>query len=214
MRLSLLVATCVLVLAACGGGNTPGASGPPSAQSVAANDADWSGLQKCPESGTWDSYLAAEQTKAPDQYQTDKKSWDDLKASGANDSYVAVYSANASHCGEFGAANPSNGTPGQVAYVYVIRFKDTSSATASYKVTSKDFNLSDTTVSQLKAAGATVSEGSATGLGANSIELSIAVAGASFFIGYWQNQSFEVALVTLNQPSSASAANSINSRIH
>lgn len=212
MQTRLLVAALVLVLAACGGGNGPGA-GPPTAQTVAANDGDWSGLQKCPESGSWDSYLNAEKTKSPDQYQTDKKSWDDLKASGANDSYVAVYSASASHCGEFGIANPS-GTPGKVAYVYVIRFKDTSSAAASYKATSKDFNLSDTSVSQLKAAGATVTEGSATGLGSNSVEISIAVVGTSFFIGYWQNQSFEVALVTLNVPSSADAASKINGRIH
>ena len=213
MRSRLLVATCVLVLAACGGGTGAGASGPPSAQTVAANDGDWSGLQKCPESGSWDSYLNAEKTKAPDRYQTDKKSWDDLKAAGANDSYVAVYSAGTSHCGEFGEANPG-GTPGKVAYVYVVRFKDTSSAAASYKATSKDFNLTDADVSQLKAAGATVSQGSATGLGANSIEISIAVAGATFFVGYWQDKSFEVALVTLNQPSSADAAGKINGRIH
>lgn len=212
MRMRLLLATCMLVLAACGGGNGLGLGGPPSAQTVAANDGDWSGLQKCPESGSWDSYLNAEKTKSPDQYQTDKKSWDDLKAAGANDSYVAVYSAGTSHCGEFGVANVS-GTPGKVAYVYVIRFKDASSAAASYKVTSKDFNLSDTSISQLKAAGANVTEGTATGLGPNSVEISIAVAGISFFIGYWQNQSFEVALVTLNQTSGSDAATKINGRI-
>jgi hypothetical protein len=215
LRTRLLVAICVLVLAACGGGNGPsrGVSGPPSAQAVAANDADWSGLQKCAESGSWDSYLAAEKTKAPDQYQTDKKSWDDLKAAGANDSYVAVYTDSTSHCGEFGAATPG-GSPGKSAYVYVIRFKDSSSAAASFKTTSKDFHLSDTEVTQLKAAGATVSEGSSTGLGDNAIELSIAIEGATFFAAFWQNKSFEVALVTLNEPSSSNAATTINGRIH
>lgn len=213
MRLRVLVATCVLVLAACGGGNGPGAAGPPAAQTVAANDGDWTGLSRCPESGPWDSYLAAEKTKAPDQYRTDKKSWDDLKASGANDSYIAVYSASTSQCGEFGIANPS-GTPGKVAYVYAIRFKDASSAAASYKATSKDFHLSDAEVSQLKAAGATVSEGSATGLGDNAIELSINVLGETFFVGLWQDKSFEVALVTVNVPSTAAVATKINGRIH
>lgn len=212
MRMRLLVVTCAFMLAACGSGTGPGGGGPPSAQTVAANDGDWSGLQKCPESGSWDSYLASEKTKSPDQYQTDKKSWDDLKAAGANDSYIAVYSGSASHCGEFGLANPG-GTPGKVAYVYAVRFKDSSSAAASYKSTSKDFNLSDSSVSQLKAAGATVSEGSATGLGGNSVEVNITVVGTSFFIGFWQNKDFEVAVVTLNVQHTADAAAKINGRI-
>lgn len=209
-----LVAASTLLVAACGVGPTPPpVLGPPSAQHVAANDSDWPGLQKCPESGSWDSYLAAEKTKTPDQYQTDKKSWDDLKASGANDSYVAVYADSASHCGEFGVGTPG-GSPGKVVYVYVIRFKDTSSAGASYKATSKDFHLSDSEVSQLKAAGATVKEGSATGLGDNSVDISVDVEGASFFVAFWQNKSFEVALVTLNGPSADAAAAAINGRIH
>src|SRR5437899_10150605 len=172
----LIILFCAIVLAACGGGSGPSlpvVQGPPSAQNVAQNSSDFPGLSKCSESGSYDSYLKQEQTKAPDQYQSDKTTWDDLKASGANDSYVAVYAANASDCGQFAAGTPS----GKVAYVYAIRFKDSTSASASFKTTSKDFHLSDDDLANLKAAGATAAQGSTTGLGDNSTVLSIDVAG-------------------------------------
>src|SRR5260370_27002373 len=149
----LVVAWSVAVLGGCGGGSSgpslPGTSGPPSAQSVASGSSAFSGLQKCPESGSYDSYLKAEQTADPAQYQTDKTNWDDLKAGGANDSYVAVYADSTSDCGQFAAGTPS----GKVAYVFVIRFKDTASAAASYKSSPKGFHLSNSDLPHLKPPG-------------------------------------------------------------
>src|SRR5712664_235919 len=191
-----LIVMCTVVLAACGG-NSPGpigVTGPPSAQAIAANDSDFSGMHKCPESGSWDSYLKAEETKNPSQYQTDKSSWDDLKAAGANDSYIAVYAENTSDCGQFAAGTPS----GKVAYVYAVRFKDSTSASTNFKTNSKAFHLSDTDVANLKAAGGTVQQGAATGLGDNSVVVSISFAGQSVFVAFWEKKQFEVALVMFN----------------
>jgi hypothetical protein len=205
---------CMVVLAGCGGSSgsgTPAVQGPASAQNVADNSSDFPGLEKCPESGSYDHYLSAEQTKAPDQYTSDKTTWDDLKKSGANDSYVVVYVSNNSDCGQFGAGTPS----GKVAYVYAFRFKDTATATASFKADAKDFNLSDSFVTSLKAAGGTVQQGSATGLGDNSITVSINIADVSVYVAFWQNKEFEVAMVGFNEPTDApSAATKINGRIH
>lgn len=202
-----------VVLGACGGGSgpsAPGAQGPPSAQSVAQNSSDFPGMQKCPESGSYDSYLKAEQTKNPDQYQTDKSIWDSTKAAGANDSYIAVYAANASDCGQFSAGTPT----GKVAYVYAIRFKDTTSASSSYKATSKDFHLSDSDVANLKAAGGTVQTGSATGFGDNSTVVSIEFGGVAVYVAFWENKEFEVAMLAFNDPTDApAAATKINARI-
>lgn len=210
----LVVATSVAVLAACGGGSgpgLPGTSAQASAQSVASGSSDFPAMQKCPESGSYDSYLKAEQTADPTQYQSDKSSWDDLKASGADDSYIVVYAESSSDCGQFASGTPS----GKVAYVYVIRFKDSASASASYKVTSKDFHLSDSDVANLKAAGATVTSGDATGLGSNSLVLSIDIQGISVYVAFWQNKQFDVAEVAFNDPNiAASAATKINARIH
>jgi len=70
-------------------------------------------------------------------------------------------------------------------------------------------------VSQLKAAGATVNTGDATGLGTNSLVLSIDIQGISLYVAYWQNKLFEVAVVTFNEPTEAPAATKkINDRIH
>lgn len=210
----LVVAASVAVLAACGGGGSgpglPGASGPQSAESVASGSSDFPGIQKCAESGSYDSYLKAEQTANPAQYQSDKTNWDDLKASGANDSYVAVYAESTSDCGQFAAGTPS----GKVAYVFVIRFKDTATAAASYKASSKDFHLSDSDVANLKAAGATVNTGDATGLGANSVVVSIDIQGAVVYVGFWQNKQFDVVEIAFNDANDAAAASKkINDRI-
>src|SRR5260370_33655930 len=100
-----VVAAAVAVLAACGGGGSgpglPGTSGPPSAQSVASGSSDFSGLQKCPESGSYDSYLKAWQTGDPTQFQTDKKTWDHLKAGGPHDNYLTAYSEHTLDCAPF-----------------------------------------------------------------------------------------------------------------
>ena len=202
-----------VVLAACGGGGSGpslGVQGPPSAQSVAQNSNDFPGMQKCPESGSYESYLKAEETKNPDQFKTDKTMWADLKTAGANDSYIAVYAASASDCGKFSAGTPS----GKVAYVYAIRFKDATSASASYKATSKDFHLSDSDIANLKASGGTVQVGTATGFGDNSTVVSIEFAGVAIYVAYWENKSFQVAMLAFNDPTDApAAATKINARI-
>jgi len=202
-----------VALAACGGGGSGpslGVQTQASAQSVAQSSSDFPGLQKCSESGSYESYLKAEETKNPDQYKTDKTTWEDLKAAGANDSYIAVYAASATDCGQFAAGTPS----GKVAYVYAIRFKDSTSAAASYKVTSKDFHLSDSDVANLKAAGGTVQVGATTGLGDNSTVLSIDVAGLAVYVAFWENKQFEVAMIAFNDAAEApGAVTKINGRI-
>jgi hypothetical protein len=178
---------------------------------VAANDSDFSGLQQCPESGSWDSYLKTEQSKDPTQYQTDKTQWDDLKTAGANDSYIVVYAKNTSDCGQFASGTPT----GKLVYVYAVRFKDSASSAANFKTSSKDFHMSDADIANIKAAGGTVAQGSATGLGDNSTVLSIDVGGTSFYIAFWQQKQFEVAIVGYNIPvaDGPPAAAKINARI-
>jgi hypothetical protein len=211
----LFLVACALVLAACGnssgGGPSLPAQGPPSAQTVAAGNTDFSEMQKCSESGAWDAYLKTEQTKDPSQYQTDKTQWDDLKAGGANDSYIAVYAKNSSDCGQFASGTPT----GKVVYVFAVRFKDSTSAAANFKTSSKDFHLSDSDIANVKAAGGTVAQGSATGLADNSMVLSIDVGGTSFYIAFWQKKQFEVAIVGYNIPiaDGPPAAAKINARI-
>ena len=209
------VLACVLLLAACGGSSGGGGGGnapqETSAKTVASNSSDFSGMTSCPESGTWDDYLKVEQTKDPSQYSTDKKDWDNLKAGGANDSYIAAYADSASNCGHFGSDTPS----GKVADVYAIRFKDSSSAAASFKDTTKDFNITDDQLTQIQSAGGKVLRGTASGFGDNSLVVEFSLAGTSFYIAFWQKNKFEVAIIVFNVPvaDGEAAASKVNSRI-
>ncbi len=213
MPLPKLIVVAALLLAACGGGSASGVGvqGPPSAQSVAQSSSDFSGVQKCPESGSYESYLQAEQAKAPDRYATDKKTWDDLKAAGANDSYIAANAGSPSDCNQFGSSN----IQGKVADVFAIRFKDSTEAAAAYTTSQGQFHLTDSDVASLKAFGATVLNGTATGLGSNSIVVKFAIANVIAYIALWQNKEFEVAMITYNLPLTVgpAAATKVNSRI-
>lgn len=203
-----------LLLAACGGSSGGGGGGTPaqtSAESVASNPSDFPGMTKCPESGSWDNYLKAEQSADPTQYASDKTDWDNLKAAGANDSYIAVYADNSSSCGHFGTDTPS----GKMVDLYAVRFKDSPSASDNFKTSSKQFHLSDTDLQTIQSAGGKVGQGSATGLGANSIAVSLSVAGLSFYIAFWQKNKFEVAMIAYNIPTTdgEAAAKKVNDRI-
>src|SRR5437879_12729139 len=132
-RFLVVISFGAVALAACGGGGSGpslGVQTQASAQSVAQSSSDFPGLQKCSESGPYEGYLKAEETKNPDQYKTDKTTWDDLKAAGANDSYIAVYAANATDCGQFAAGTPT----GQRPYVYAMQFQDRTCACAHYRL--------------------------------------------------------------------------------
>ena len=207
------VFACALLLAACGGSSGGGGILPQetSAKTVASNSSDFSGMTACPESGTWDSYLKAEKDKDPSQYATDKTDWDNLKAAGANDSYIAVYADSAANCGHFGSNQPT----GKVADVYAIRFKDAASAASSYKGMSKDFNVTDEQLTQIQSAGGKVQRGSASGLGDNSLVVEFSIAGTSFYIAFWQKNKFEVAMIAYNTPltDGEAAAKKVNDRI-
>jgi hypothetical protein len=211
LRSFLAVAIALLFACACSGPGLPLLAGPPSAKSVAESSSDFSGVKKCPEAGSYDAYLKAEQTKSPDLYRADSKDWSDLKSSGANDGYIAVYAADTSECGQF-----ENGSPaGKVAYVFAIRYRDGSSAASAYKSAAGQFSLTQSDLDNLKAAGGTVQQGSATGLSDNAMVLYIDVQDNHFYIALWQKKDFEVALLVYNLPlaEGSAAARKVNGRI-
>src|SRR2546423_14711662 len=105
------------MLAACAGPG-PALSTSPSAQSIAGNDSDFSGMTKCPESGSWGDYLKAEQQSDPTTYETDKKDWDQKKASGADDGHVAAYAPKSSGGAIFRTETPPKG---KGPHVFAVR---------------------------------------------------------------------------------------------
>ena len=178
---------------------------------MARNDADFPGLHRCQQSGSFDSYLKAEQPDNSDQYQTDQKVWDDLRTARADDGYVAAYAADNAACSTYVYGKVLD----EVGYVFAIRFKDTSSAAASYKAELTPFHLSDEDTASIKAVGGTVQQGSATGLGDNSTVVSFDL-GFTIYVALWQSKEFLVVVLLDNVSAStgASATTRINSRVH
>jgi hypothetical protein len=209
-RAAVVAAASALMLAGCGPGGTGFGGGvplgPPSAKSVAYDTNDLPGLQTCPESGSGDHYLTSEQTNNPDQYSADKPEFDAWRSAGANDIYVVVYANAASGCGVISPTTPD----GKLAQVLTIRFYDASAAATSFNTFKSQAEQKGSSTT----ASGSVLQGSATGLGDNSVVVSIDLV-ITTYIAVWQNKAFEVLLFVygLTESESSTAAAKINSRI-
>jgi hypothetical protein len=195
MRKALAAIVLLLMAAACGpigGPGTPAVT----ASSVAVQSSDLpSGLHKCELSGGINSYLAKIQTKDPSTYATIKSQWEAAQKDGATAAEVEFYTDSTAHCTSLESSGSQIGTATYKLVVnFVFQFKDEASAVKGY-TTDSIFGFS---APSLKAAQVPVTEGTATGLGPNSIVLKIAVSTQSFYVAVWQKKQFMVILGILN----------------
>ena len=213
MRGTLTAAVVLLTVIACGASPVTPATGPTVA-SVAIQAGDLpKGMQKCDLSGDINSYLNKIQTADPSAYTTTKAEWDSAQKAGATAAEVVFFSDSAAHC-----KNVSGNVAGvpsatyKLALNFVVQFKDEATAAKGYS-TESIFGFSQ---AALTTAGAPAIEGTKTGLGANSVTLTISISTQSFYIAVWQNKAFMVILAVLNIDSAAGqkAAVSENGRIH
>jgi len=167
---------------------------------------------RCDLSGDIASFLDKEKSADPATYSTAKSDWDSARTNGATGAYAALYTDSKTHCGQLSssAADPG-GASYRLVINFVIQFKDQASATSGY-TDGSFFNFS---VSDVKAGGVPVTQGTATGLTDNSIVRSAPLAGQTVFLALWQNQTFLVILAILNVDPAASlkAAVAENARI-
>lgn len=195
-----LAIASLLVFAACAGSNVTGVG--PADVAVQTGDLP-KNLVKCDGSGDIDSFLNSVKTKDPSTYQSTKAEWDSAKSHGATGAVVVFYSDKKEDCANI--QNSGNGDLASATYPlvinFVIQFKDEASAQKGY-TTESIFGFSETTLSQ--AGGAGVVKGKDTGLGDNSIALTIGIGGQSFYVAVWQNKTFMVILGVLNLDLAAS----------
>jgi hypothetical protein len=211
LRRSLAGLAVIVMAVACGGSPSTAVTGP-TAASVSTQSADLpSDMRKCSLSGDIQSFLNKSKTQDPTTYTSFTNYWNAEQKLGATSEFTAFYSDSAAHC----TSIESNGSDVSTATYklvvdFVIGFKDEASAKESY-TSESNFGIS---MSTLKAGG-TAAQGTATGLTANSIVLSVAVPSQAFYIAYWQNKAFLVILVILNLDTATSkkAALAENSRI-
>ena len=195
MRTALAAIAVMLLISACGPIGAPGTPAA-TASTVAVQPGDLpSGMTKCDFSGDINSYLKKIQTKDPGTYTSLKAEWDAAQKDGATAADVEFYSDTAAHCMTL-ASSGSQVTDATYKLVvnFVIQFKDEASAAKGY-TSDKVMGFS---AASLKSGLIPVTEGTATGLGKNSIVLLYAAAGQSFYVAVWQNKQFMIILGAVN----------------
>ncbi len=195
-----LIATVggLLVLAACGGSST--AQGP-AASSVAVQPADLpKGMVKCDLTGDINSFISREATPDPGTSKSAATSWKDAQKNGASAAYTAVYSDNGGHCAAIKSSSTDISAASYPLIInFVVKYKDEASAAKAYSSeTIFDFSLE-----KLRTGGQRVTEGTKTGLTANSIVLNTSVLGQTFYIAFWQNRDYLVILYVINMDATA-----------
>jgi hypothetical protein len=208
---SFLAAMAVVLIVACGPGGSSGLG--PADVAVQSGDLP-KGLTKCDGSGDMDSFLNSVKTKDPETYTSTKKEWDDAKTHGATSAQVTFFADTKDHCAAIQNSGNSDLSTATYPVVinFVIQFKDEATAAKGYS-TESIFGFSASTISS--SGGAGVTKGDDTGLGKNSIALTIAIGNQSFYVAVWQNKSFMVILGVLNidLAQSKKIATNENSRI-
>ena len=209
---SLLAAMVVLALIACG--SSTAASLSPADVAVKPSDLP-KGLIRCDNSGPIDAFLNAVKTKDPETYKSTKAEWDDAKTHGATAAEVEFYADSKDHCASIQNSqnNDLAGATYPLVINFVIQFKDEKTAAQGY-TSESIFGFSESTLSASSATG--VVKGKDTGLGPNSVSLTVAIGNQSVYVAVWQNNAFMPILVVLNIDidQSKKLATTVNGRIH
>lgn len=158
-------------------------------------------MVKCDLSGDIDSFLAREKNQDQNTYMSTSADWTALKNGGATAAYTAFYSDSTAHCTAIKGSGYDIGTANYKLVVnFVTQFKDEKSATDAFTGDSI-FGFSKT---ELRSGGIGLTEGTATGLTANSLVISAPISNQFFYIAMWQNKKFVVILAILNVDATAS----------
>ncbi len=205
-----LLAATIAIGCACG---SPSGPGPTGAQAIAFQQGDVSGAQSCAGTGTWDQFLAHEQSTDPNAYRGASDSWNKLKAAGATDGYIAIWADKPSECD---ALNHETQTTGRVVDIAAIHFQDDSTAAAAYKGKDAALGIDVSALAQFQGMGGTAVQGQATGLGDNSIEAGILLGGQPLYAAYWQHSAFVIVVYGFDLPMTdgRKIATTVNGRVH
>jgi hypothetical protein len=193
----------------------PGAavhSTPPSttAKVVVLQPQDIPSLQKCPQSDRWANLMLQGQ---PEMLPTGFASWSDLQAGGATEGWLSLYADKLPECPLLlGSAPPQ----GRLVYAAVIKFKDSSSAAASFRTGSQQFPVAPDFSARFTAAGGMETIGASTGFGDNSAVATISFRGVPTYVAYWQKKNFDAVIYADNLPAgdAVSAVRHMSERIH
>ena len=180
------------------------------AKGVVLQAHDVPALQKCPQSDRWADLML---TGEPEMLPTGFATWSDLQVAGATEGWLSLYADVVSECPLLlGSAAPK----GRLIYAVAIKFKNSSTAAASFTSDSVTFPVAADFFDRFSAAGGKLSKGAGTGFGDNSAVATISARGVPTYVALWQNKDFEAIVWGDNVSASeaTSAVNRMNGRIH
>jgi hypothetical protein len=158
-----------------------------SAQSIALQPGDVSGLVKCAGSGDIQTVIGREKSNdkvAASQYAAE---WEQWRTQGATEAYYAAYGQTSTDCDALSTIGTGAPTGGLIAGL-VVKFKDQAIAARTYRADSTLLGFGPKDITFIQLVGGNVITGSGTGLGPESVVGSGYVSGATYYFAFWQKK--------------------------
>ena len=187
---------------------------PVSAQSIALQPGDVSGLQRCDGSGSVQTVLSNEKSTNKDGYILNSTEWEQWKTQGATEAYFAAYGKTSADCDALstvGAGAPSGGLMAGL----VVKFKDQAIAARTYNAGSSLLGFGPRDITFIRLVGGGVMTGADTGLGPQSVIGRGSVANTTYYFAFWQNKVVDSFFIAYDLPAAEAegAAKSVNQRM-
>jgi hypothetical protein len=184
------------------------------AQSIALQPGDVSGLQRCGDSGDVQTVLSAEKSNHQPGYYQNATEWEQWKTQGATTAYFAAYGRTSADCDALttvGAGAPSGGLMAGL----VVKFKDPATAARTYRAGSTLLGFGPKDITFIKLVGGGVMTGADTGLGPQSVIGTGSAVGTTYYFAFWQNKAVDSFLIAYDLPDANAqvAARSVNQRM-
>ncbi len=210
----LLVLALVVSAVGCSGPARPTHQASVTAESVALQQGDVSGMQRCDASGDIDTVLQNEKAIDPTAYHENVVVWTRWKRQGATEAYFAVYGRTPRDCAAMSVAGPGAPSGGLVAGL-VVKFKNEAIAARGYKANATLLGFGPKDILFIRLAGGIVTAGTDTGLGPQSSVGIGTVAGSTYYFAFWQKKDFDADFMGFDVPTTDAdaAVHDMNDRI-
>ncbi len=184
-----------------------------SAQSIALQPGDVSGLVKCAGSGDIQTVIRREKSNdAASQYAAE---WEQWKTQGATAAYFAAYGQTSTDCDALSTIGTGAPTGGLIAGL-VVTFKDQAIAARTFRADSTLLGFGPKDIAFIQLVGGSVLTGSRTGLGPESVVGSGYVSGATYYFAFWQKKVVDSFFIAYDMPSAVAegATRRVNQRMN
>jgi len=215
MSMARILLSLMVVLAMAGCQQSPVARAKTvTAQSIALQPGDVSGLQRCSGSGDLQTVLGEEKATHQPGYYMNATEWEQWKTQGATEAYFAAYGRTPADCAALSVAGTGAPTGGLMADL-VVKFKDQAHAPKTFRAGATLLGFGPKDITFIKLVGGSVLTGSDTGLGPQSVIGSGAVAGTTYYFAFWQSKVINSYLIAYDLPdaNARGAARSVNQRM-